>query len=94
MEHIVSEEGIQPDPCKLSNVTEFPIARNVKGLRAFLGLTGYYKRFSPLYVEEITALLEFMKKKCEVEVGTSSHKCVQQGQGIVCRKHYATSSKM
>ena len=38
--HIISSSGIQPDPTKISSITKFPIPKNLKGLRAFLGLTG------------------------------------------------------
>lgn len=34
------------------------------------------------------------KDKYEVEVGTTSHNCIQKGQDTVCRKHYATSPTM
>ena len=60
--HIISSSGIQPDPTKISSITNFPTPRNLKGLRAFLGLTGYYRRFSPLYAERTQPLLELTKK--------------------------------
>ena len=43
--HIVSAEGLRPNPAKISAVKEFPIPKNVKDLRAFLGLCNYYRRF-------------------------------------------------
>ena len=55
----------------------FTIPRNVKALRTFLGLMGYYRQFLPLYPEEIKPLLELMRK----DAGTASHKCIQQSQG-------------
>ena len=60
--HIISSSGIQPDPTKITSITNFPIPRNHKGLRAFLGLTGYYRRFTPLYAERTQPLLELTKK--------------------------------
>lgn len=60
--HIISEEGVQPDPSKISSITEFPTPNNLKGLRAFLGLTGYYRRFSPEYAKAIQPLLELTRK--------------------------------
>ena len=43
--HIVSAEGLRPNPAKISAVKEFPIPKNIKDLRAFLGLSNYYCQF-------------------------------------------------
>jgi hypothetical protein len=38
-------EGIKPDERKLAAVRDFPVPSNVKQLKAFLGLAGYYRKF-------------------------------------------------
>ena len=43
--HEVSGEGICPDPEKIRAICEFPVPEDVKGVRSFLGLSGYYRRF-------------------------------------------------
>jgi hypothetical protein len=43
--HIVSEEGIETDPAKIETVKNWPVPRNVKDVRRFLGFVGYYRRF-------------------------------------------------
>ena len=43
--HIVSEQGIYPDPQKIEAVEKLPTPRNAKELRQFLGLSNYYPRF-------------------------------------------------
>jgi hypothetical protein len=40
--HVVSKEGIRPDPGKVEAVLHFPTPKNVTSVRSFLGLTGYY----------------------------------------------------
>lgn len=42
--HVMSRHGVAVDPQKVS-VTDWPIPKNVKGVRGFLGLTGYYRKF-------------------------------------------------
>ena len=43
--HLVSEEGIKPDPKKVEAVRDFPVPINLKELRGFLGLASYYRKF-------------------------------------------------
>lgn len=41
--HIVSKEGIAPDPDKVQAIEEFLVPTNLRSLRSFLGLAGYYR---------------------------------------------------
>ena len=43
--HIVDEQGIHTDPKKVEAVASWETPKRVKDVRAFLGLTGYYRRF-------------------------------------------------
>ncbi|CAF5209263.1 unnamed protein product, partial [Rotaria magnacalcarata] len=47
--HIVSKEGIRPDPDKLNAVREYPVPTKLKAVRTFLGLSSYYRRFIKSY---------------------------------------------
>ena len=43
--HVVSRDGIRPDPSKIAAVATFPVPRCVRDVRSFLGLANYYHRF-------------------------------------------------
>ena len=43
--HVVSAEGLSPNPNKIKAVQEFPVPTNTTGVKAFLGLCNYYRRF-------------------------------------------------
>ena len=43
--HVVSADGLKPNPAKIRAVQEFPVPNNVTGVKAFLGLCNYYRRF-------------------------------------------------
>ncbi|CAF4468437.1 unnamed protein product, partial [Didymodactylos carnosus] len=61
--HIVSAQGIRPDPEKLEAVRSFPIPSKTKDVRAFLGLTGYYRRFIKNYAEVAEPLFDSIREK-------------------------------
>ncbi|CAF4229544.1 unnamed protein product, partial [Rotaria magnacalcarata] len=43
--HVVSQSGIEPDPDRVRAVRDYPVPTRIKDVRAFLGLTSYYRRF-------------------------------------------------
>ena len=45
--HILSEDGVETDPDKISCIKSWPIPSKVEELRQFLGIATYYRRFVP-----------------------------------------------
>lgn len=43
--HVISAEGVRPDPGKTEAVAKFPKPTDKKAVRRFLGLCAYYRRF-------------------------------------------------
>lgn len=43
--HVISENGVYPDPEKIKAVQNFPVPKTPKHIKQFLGLAGYYRRF-------------------------------------------------
>lgn len=43
--HIVSQDGVETDPEKISTLTSWPVPKTLKELRSFLGFASYYRRF-------------------------------------------------
>jgi hypothetical protein len=71
--HVVSREGIQPDPGKVEAVLHFPTPKNVTGVRSFLGLTRYYRKYikgysnlaGPLFMLTIKDVVFAWNVNCE-----------------------------
>ncbi|KAL0384683.1 UNVERIFIED_CONTAM: Retrovirus-related Pol polyprotein from transposon.6 [Sesamum radiatum] len=43
--HVISGDGVMPDPSKVKAIMEWRVPKNVTEVRSFLGLAGYYRRF-------------------------------------------------
>ena len=52
--HEVTGEGIQVDPRKIEAIVNWEPPKNVTGVRSFLGLAGYYRRFVEGFSKMVT----------------------------------------
>ena len=61
--HLITGNGVAVDPTKVQSVIQWPIPKNAKGVRGFLGLTGYYRKFIKDYGKVAKPLTELTKKE-------------------------------
>ena len=67
--HILSKEGISPNPKKVSKVRDWLVPKMAKELHSFLGLASYYRRFIPQFAKWAGPLHDLIhpvatRKKC------------------------------
>jgi hypothetical protein len=60
--HIVTGEGVRPDPNKVRAIKDFPIPKNATDVKSFLGLAGYYRKFIPQFSKIAKPLNDLLKK--------------------------------
>jgi hypothetical protein len=72
--HVVSKEGIRPDPDKLRAVREYPVPTKLKAVRTFLGLTSYYRRFIKNYATIAEPLIA-LTRSCESKIFQWTEAC-------------------
>jgi len=59
--HLVTSEGLKPDPTKIETIKKWPQPKTIKDLRSFLGFANYYRKFISSY-SLLSAILESLMK--------------------------------
>ncbi|CAN6212014.1 unnamed protein product [Urochloa humidicola] len=76
--HIISNQGVATDPKKVQAVADWPTPSDIKQLRGFLGLSGYYRKFIKNYGILSRPLTDLLKKGVPF-IWTPQHdQCFQQ----------------
>ncbi|GKE06788.1 transposon ty3-I gag-pol polyprotein, partial [Tanacetum coccineum] len=78
--HVISGMRVTTDPSKIQAIQDWHVPTNIKQLRGFLGLTGYYRRFVKGYAvisQPLTALLKKNAFKWNLQTQTSFEKLKQ-----------------
>ena len=60
--HVISAQGISPNPDKIAAIHNLKPPSNVREVRMFLGLTGYYRKFVQAYATLAEPLYALTKK--------------------------------
>ena len=78
--HIISEQGIRPDPAKIVALQGWKTPMNVHDVRSFLGFGNYFRKFVQAYSSLVLPLTELTKKDKLFEW---SPECEHAFQGLI-----------
>ncbi|XP_077228378.1 putative mitochondrial protein AtMg00860 [Tasmannia lanceolata] len=60
--HLISSQGVLANPSKIECMLKCPKPTTIKGLRGFLGLTGYYRKFIKDYGKIVGPVTKMLQK--------------------------------
>nr|KYP49703.1 Retrovirus-related Pol polyprotein from transposon opus [Cajanus cajan] len=63
--HIISSQGIEVDPTKISVISQLPYPSCVREVRSFLGHVGFYKRFIKELSKKALPLSNLLEKEVD-----------------------------
>lgn len=72
--HVVTQDGIKPNPNKIQAIKHFPIPKTIKEIQSFLGLTGYYRKFIQDYAKIIKPMTLCLKKDKKINTKDLEYK--------------------
>lgn len=61
--HLVTVDGVRPNPNKIEAIKSWPLPRNRKELKSFLGTISYYRRFIPRFAHIAKPMTSQLRKE-------------------------------
>lgn len=66
--HIISEKGCFPNPEKVAAITKLPQPRTIRGVRSFIGLLNYYRRYYTRIFRQSQTIILSIEKRCKIRL--------------------------
>lgn len=76
--HVISREGIKPNPDKIHAIENYPIPKTTKQIKQFLGLVGYYRKFIPDFARLTKPLTVCLKKGKHINLDSNYINCFEK----------------
>ena len=83
--HLITAEGIAPDPDRVRSIAELTPPTTVTGVRAFLGFTGFYRRFIRGYANIARPLFDLTVKGRAFAWGPAQQRAFEQLRDAVLK---------
>jgi hypothetical protein len=83
--HLISARGVKVLPDRVEAVIGYPRPSNLRQLRRFLGMSGFYARFIPSYSEVAEPLHELKRKGMKFKWGEAQQGAFEDIKKALCR---------
>lgn len=85
--HIVTPNGVKPNPEKIKIIKNYPIPKTVKQIKSFLGLIGYYRKFIKDFAKLTKPFTKCLKKGEKIDIENKEYlNCFEQCKNILCNE--------
>lgn len=71
--HIITPDGIRPNPLKIEVIRKIPLPDTVKKIRSFLGITGFYRKFIKDYGKIALPMIKYLKKDSRIDTSNQEY---------------------
>jgi hypothetical protein len=65
--HIINRDGLAVDPKKVADILDWKAPRDVRGIKIFIGMAGYYQRFIEGFAKIARPIIALLAKKVELK---------------------------
>jgi hypothetical protein len=63
--HIINQDGLDVDPKKVAAILDWKAPKDVRGIKSFIGMTGYYRHFIDGFSKITRPMIALLAKKFE-----------------------------
>jgi hypothetical protein len=63
--HIINREGLAIDPKKVTSILDWKATKDVRGIKSFIGMAGYYRHFIEGFSKIVRPMTTLLAKKVE-----------------------------
>jgi hypothetical protein len=75
--HIINQEGFDVDLKKVTTILDWKAPKDVRGIKSFIGMAGYYRRFIEGFSKITRPMIALLAKKVEFKWTPACHKSLR-----------------
>lgn len=83
--HVITDKGVKPDPKKIQSIVEMQAPVNTKGIKSFLGMIGYYRKFIRDFSRFAEPMTRLLKKDVEFIWGQEQQNSFQKLKELITK---------
>ncbi|CEP08754.1 hypothetical protein, partial, partial [Parasitella parasitica] len=84
--HVIGSQGSRPGDRNVEKIKNFPACKDVSELKSFLGLTGFFRKFTPNYAMIAADLIKLTRKGARFVWGEDQQIAFDKLKAIQCSK--------
>lgn len=84
--HILTEDGVKPDPSKIAAIEKMPQPVDKKGVKRFIGMVTYHAKYIPNLSSELAAIRELTREDVEFRWTDKEDEAFKKIKDLICQK--------